>query len=144
MAIRRFEILLFVHRSLPPPLTAFFSAGEKTLFQISGEAYLQEVHMHPLPHGCARLCKCMIKQHSISIEAQRIIYNSKIIEHIHPIKLPEVCNDSLGQPTVIIVRVPSIKIPFFFAQHTTERDRHRIQNNHPFILEVNRLLIIFN
>ena len=38
--------------------------------------------------------------------------------------------------TVIIVRVPSIKIPDFFAQHRPERDMHRIQNNHTFILGV--------
>jgi hypothetical protein len=29
-------------------------------------------------------------------------------------------------PTVIILRVPSIKIPDFFAQHRPERDRHSI------------------
>ena len=29
-------------------------------------------------------------------------------------------------PTVIIVRVPSIRIPIFFAQRRPERDRHRI------------------
>ena len=38
-------------------------------------------------------------------------------------------------PTVIILRVPSIKIPDFFAQHRPERDRHRLQNNQPFILD---------
>ena len=32
----------------------------------------------------------------------------------------------IHQETVIIVRVPSIKIPFFLAQHRPERDRHRI------------------
>jgi hypothetical protein len=36
---------------------------------------------------------------------------------------------------VIIVSVPSIKTPVFFDQHRLEGDRHRIQNNHPFILE---------
>jgi hypothetical protein len=48
--------------SLPylPPLTAFFSWGRNILFQISGGAYAppvlkQGLHMHTLPHGCARL-----------------------------------------------------------------------------------------
>ena len=36
--------------------------------------------------------------------------------------------------TVISVRVPSIKIPVFFAHRRPERDRHRIYNNYPYIL----------
>ena len=41
-----------------------------------------------------------------------------------------------GQFTKIInVRVPNIKIPVFLAQHRPERDRNRIQNMHPFILD---------
>ena len=36
--------------------------------------------------------------------------------------------------TVIIVRVPSKKIPVFIVQHRPERDRHSILNNHTFIL----------
>ena len=39
-----------------------------------------------------------------------------------------------AQSTVIIVRVPSIKIPVLFAQRRPGRDRHRIKNNHPYIL----------
>ena len=39
-------------------------------------------------------------------------------------------------PTVIILRVPNIKIPDFFAQHRPERERHHIQNEHPFILDI--------
>ena len=35
---------------------------------------------------------------------------------------------------VIIVRVPSIKLPVFLAQPRPKGDRHRIQSNHPFIL----------
>ena len=45
--------------------------------------------------------------------------------------------------TFFIVRVP-IKIPFFFAQHRPERDRHRIQNNHPFILVLYSLIYLTN
>ena len=45
------------------------------------------------------------------------------------------------QVTVIIVRVPSIKMPVFFSQHRPERDRHLIKNNHPFILEVNSSIL---
>ena len=43
--------------------------------------------------------------------------------------------DTPVRATVTIVRVPSIKIPVFLAQHRPERDRYRILNNHPFILE---------
>ena len=43
---------------------------------------------------------------------------------------------------VIILRVPSIKIPVFFAHHTPEKDRHRILRlNHPFILDLTALKI---
>ena len=46
------------------------------------------------------------------------------------------------EPTIIIVRVPSIKIMVSFAQHRPKRDRHRIKNYHPFILDLNLLAVL--
>ena len=42
---------------------------------------------------------------------------------------------------VIIVRVPSIKIPVFFAQLRPEIEWHRIYNNHPFFLAFHRKFV---
>ena len=46
----------------------------------------------------------------------------------------------VSRPVAIIVKVPSIKLPVFLAQHRPERDRHCIKNNHPFILDLAPLL----
>ena len=47
-----------------------------------------------------------------------LLWISLIWVNCHKVSLP-------SYPTVIIVRVPNIKIPVFFAQHRPERDRQR-------------------